>query len=164
MRTATALAALVAMCFPTRLGAQVRPAVNNQDMENAAVKYLRADAALRQSYALSPDAAAKLEKALELPLDGEDEKLVAAAEDALVEFRRGAATNRCDWEVSVEDGPLTNTAHRGAIKELIAVSGLRARMRIRYWGVTGATCDAIASSDSAWHLSVDLFMAAGLTQ
>src|SRR5438046_10601264 len=81
MRTATALAALVAMCFPTRLGAQVRPAVNNQDMENAAVKYLRADAALRQSYALSPDAAAKLEKALELPLDGEDEKLVAAAEE-----------------------------------------------------------------------------------
>jgi len=39
-------------------------------MENAAVKYLRADAALRQSYALAPDAAAKLEKALALPLDG----------------------------------------------------------------------------------------------
>jgi len=155
MRTATALAALVAMCFPTRLGAQVRPAVNNQDMENAAVKYLRADAALRQSYALSPDAAAKLEKALELPLDGEDEKLVAAAEDALVEFRHGAATKRCDWEVSVEDGPLANTAHRGAIKELIAVSGLRARLRFRDGDMPGATGDALAAMAAARHLSVD---------
>src|SRR5216117_3127796 len=155
MRTATALAALVAMCFPTRLGAQVRPAVNNQDMENAAVKYLRADAALRQSYALSPDAAAKLEKALELPLDGEDEKLVAAAEDALVEFRHGAATKRCDWEVSVADGPLANTAHRGAIKELIAVSGLRARLRFRDGDMPGATGDALAAMAAARHFSVD---------
>src|SRR2546430_10308357 len=155
MRTATALAALVAMCFPTRLGAQVRPAVNNQDMENAAVKYLRADAALRQSYALSPDAAAKLEKALELPLDGEDEKLVAAAEDARVEFRHGAATKRFDWEVSVEDGPLANTAHRGAIKELIAVSGLRARLRFRDGDMPGATGDALAAMAAARHLSVD---------
>ncbi|PYT60527.1 MAG: hypothetical protein DMG46_07445 [Acidobacteria bacterium] len=124
-------------------------------MENAAVKYLRADAALRQSYALSPDAAAKLEKALELPLDGEDEKLVAAAEDALVEFRHGAATKRCDWEVSVEDGPLANTAHRGAIKELIAVSGLRARLRFRDGDMPGATGDALAAMAAARHLSVD---------
>src|SRR5437762_12733950 len=115
MRSATALAALAAMCSPTRLGAQVRPAVNNQDMENAAVKYLRADAALRQSYALPPDAATELLKALDSPLNGEDEKLIAAAADALVEFHHGADLKRCDWTMSVEDGPLANTAHRGAV-------------------------------------------------
>src|SRR6266704_3258795 len=59
MRTETAVAVLVAVCSATRLGAQSPPAVSQQDMENAAVKYLRADAALRQSYALAPDAAAK---------------------------------------------------------------------------------------------------------
>jgi len=116
MRTATALAVFVAMSSPTWLGAHLAPAMNQQDVENAAVKYLRADAALRQSYPLAPDAAAKLEKALALPLDGEDEKLVAAAEDALVEFHHGAAIKRCDWVMSVEDGALANTAHRGAIK------------------------------------------------
>ena len=80
------------------------------------MKYLRADASLRQSYSLPPDAAAKLQKALESPLNAEDEKLVAAADDALVEFHHGATTNRCDWAMSAEDGPLANTAHRGAIK------------------------------------------------
>src|SRR5438309_4720593 len=155
MRTATALAALVAMCFPTRLGAQVRPAVNNQDMENAAVKYLRADAALRQSYALAPDAAAKLEKALASPLDEEDEKLVAAPEEPPVEFHHGAASKACDWTMSDEDGALANTAHRGAITELVAVSGLRARLRFRDGNTPGAIDDALAAIAAVRHLSVD---------
>ena len=124
-------------------------------MENAAVKYLRADAALRQSYALAPDAAAKLEKALALPLDGEDEKLVAAAEDALVEFHHGAAIKRCDWIMSDEDGALANTAHRGAITELVAVSGLRARLRFRDGDTPGAMGDALGAIAAARHLSVD---------
>jgi hypothetical protein len=124
-------------------------------MENAAVKYLRADAALRQSTALAPDAAAKLEKALQSPLDGEDEKLVAAAEDALVEFHHGTTIKRCDWAVSAEDGPLANTAHRGAIKELVAVSGLRARLRFRDGDTPGAMADALAAMAAARHLSVD---------
>ena len=124
-------------------------------MENAAVKYLRADAALRQSYALAPDAAARLEKALESPLDVDDEKLVAAAEDALVEFHHGAASKRCDWTMSDEDGALANTAHRGAITELVAVSGLRARLRFRDGNTPGAIDDALAAIAAARHLSVD---------
>src|SRR5260370_32259727 len=129
MRTATVLAVFVMMCSQTSLGAQSPPAANQQYMENAAVKYLRADAALRQSYTLAPDAAAKLEKALELPLDGEDEKLVSAAEDALVEFHHGTTIKPCDWALGAQDVPLANTAHRGASKELVAVSGLLARLR-----------------------------------
>jgi hypothetical protein len=155
MRTATALAVLIAMSSATRLGAQLPPAVNQQGMENAAVKYLRADASLRQSYALAPDAAAKLEKVLKLPLDGEDEKLVAAAEDALVEFQHGAAIERCDWAMSAEDGPLANTAHRGAIMELVNVSGLRARLRFRDGDTPGAMRDVLAAMAAARHLSVD---------
>src|SRR5467141_445425 len=126
MKRVIVLAVLVTMPPSAWLGAQV-PSVDKQQIsENAAVKYLRADASLRQSYALPPDAAVKLQKALESPLDVEDEKLVAAAEEALVEFHHGAAIQRCDWETSAEDGPFANTAHRGAIKELVAVAEIRA--------------------------------------
>jgi len=155
MRTAAILAALFPICFPAWLGAQSPPIGNHQDTENAAVKYLRADAALRQSYVLPPDAPAKLQKALESPLDVEDEKLVAAAEDALVEFHHGAAIQRCDWSMSLEDGPLANTAHRGAIMELVAVSGLRARLRFRDGDTPGAIDDVLAAIAAARHLSVD---------
>jgi hypothetical protein len=152
----TIVLVLLFLMFPSnRLGAQAPPTKNQQNTENAAVKYLRADASLRQSYALPPDAAAKLQKALEAPLDVEDEKLVAAADEALVEFRHGAAINRCDWEMSAEDGPLANTAHRGAIKELVAVAGIRARIRFRDGNVLGAMDDALAAMAAARHLSVD---------
>jgi len=117
MRTAAVVTIIISW-----FGALVLLATTNQQKaQNAAVKYLRADAALRQSYALAPDAAAKLERSLESPLDGEDEKLVEAAGEALVEFDRAAASKRCDWEISVEDGPIANTAHRGAIRELSAL-------------------------------------------
>jgi len=144
------------MMFPSnRLGAQVPPVKNEQNTENAAVKYLRADASLRQSYPLPLDAAAKLQKALESSLDVEDEKLVAAADEALVEFHHGAASNRCDWVMSAEDGPLANTAHRGAIKELVAVAGIRSRLRFRDDNLPGAIADAVAAMAAARHLSVD---------
>jgi hypothetical protein len=155
MRIAKALTVLVAMCFPSHAGAQFPIAADHHDADNAAVKYLRADAALRQAYALAPDAAGKLLKALESLLDGEDEKLVAAAEEALVEFHHGAASKRCEWGVSVEDGALANTAHRGAIMELVAVSGLRARLRFRDGDTPGAISDAVAAIAAARHLSVD---------
>src|ERR1700676_2139161 len=155
MKATIVLVVLFMMVPQIWLGAQTPPAGNQQDAENAAVKYLRADASLRQSYALASDAAAKLEKALESPLDGEDEKLVAAAEDALVEFRHGAAIARCDWVMSDEDGALANTAHRGAITELVAVSGLRARLRFRDGDTPGAMGDALAAMVAARHLSVD---------
>jgi hypothetical protein len=67
----------------------------------------------------------KLEKALESPLDDDDEKLVAAAGEALTELQLGSALKTCDWPTSFEDGPLANTSHRGAIVEVVAVSGIR---------------------------------------
>ena len=155
MRTTAMLAALISMSLPACLGAQSPLPGNDQDLQNAAVKYLRADAALRQSYVLAPDAPAKLQKALESPLDGEAEKLVAAAEDALVEFHHGSDIKRCDWSMSLEDGPLANTAHRGAIMELVAVSGLRARLRFRNGDTSGAMGDVLAAIAAARHLSVD---------
>jgi hypothetical protein len=148
MRASMAAVTLVVLCTTTGLGAE-------REAENAAVKYLRADVALRQSYPLAPDAASKLQEALESPLDGEDEKLVAAAKEALVEFRHGAALKTCDWTLSFQDGPFADTSHRGAIKELVAVSGLRARLRFRDGDLQGAMNDALAAMAAARHLSVD---------
>jgi hypothetical protein len=148
MKAPIALVAAVALCAGTGFGAE-------RNAENAAVKYLRADVALRQSYPLAQDAAPKLEKALESPLDGEDEKVVTAADEALVEFHHGATLKECDWELSFEDGPFANTSHRGAIKELVAVSGLRARLRFREGDLQGAMNDALAAMAAARHLSVD---------
>lgn len=152
MRTSIALAAL--LFLPSQLIAQTHPATQ-QDAENAAVKYLRADASLRQSYPLPTDAAGKLQKALESPLDDEKEKLVAAANEALIEFQHGASSKRCDWDISSEDGALANTAHRGVIIELASVSGLRARLRFRDGNAAGATSDLLAAMAAARHLSVD---------
>lgn len=131
------------------------PSRGQQETDNAAVKYLRADAALRQSYALPPDAATELLKALDSPLNGEDAKLVTAADEALVEFHHGADLKRCDWTMSLEEGPFANTAHRGAVKELVAVAGLRARLRFRDGDIGGAVSDVLAAMAAARHLSVD---------
>jgi hypothetical protein len=152
------IVALVVPCvvFPSLwLGAQTPSAGNHQSAENAAVKYLRADASLRQSYPLPPDAVTNLQKSVESPLDVEDEKLIAAAADALVEFHHGAASSRCDWVMSSEDGPLANTAHRGAIKELVAVAEIRSRLRFRDDDIPGAIDDAVAAMTAARYLSVD---------
>ena len=135
-------------------GVRAFPA-KEQGTQNAAVKYLRADASLRQSFPLPTDAGAKLHKALESPLNDEDEKLVAAADEALVEFQHGAASKQCDWEMSAEDGPLASTAHRGSILELASVSGLRARIRFRDGNTAGATTDLLAAMAAARHLSQD---------
>jgi hypothetical protein len=155
MKTIMTLVALFGLCCAIPLEAQNSPAEKQEDTGNAAVKYLRADASLRQSYALPQDAAAKLQKALESRLDVEDEKLVAAADEALVEFHNGAAASHCDWVMSARDGPLANTAHRGAIRELVAVAGIRARLRFRDGNISGAIEDALAAMAAARHLSVD---------
>ncbi|MGA3300765.1 MAG: hypothetical protein ABSD87_11800 [Candidatus Acidiferrales bacterium] len=149
LRPATCLLLLAAFA-PFRCAAQVSAAAQPPP-ENAAVKYLRADASLRQSYPLAPDAAQTLQKALQAPLDDADEKLVAAADDALVEFDHGAALPFCNWDLSA-DG---NTAHRGAITELVAVSGLRARLRFRDGNSSGAVSDVLASMAAERHLSLD---------
>jgi hypothetical protein len=155
MKAAIVLVVLFMMVSSIWLGAQDPPAENQQHTENAAVKYLRADASLRQSYALPPDAAEKLQKAVESPLDAEDERLVAAADEALAELRHGAAIERCDWEMSTEDGPLATTAHRGAIRELVAAAEIRARLRFRDGDTPGAIGDVLAAMAAARHLSVD---------
>ena len=155
MKAIVALLVPFTMFTSVRLGAQAPPIGNHRNTENAAVKYLRADASLRQSYAFLPDAMGKLQKALESPLDVEDEKLVAAADEALVEFHHGATIERCDWVMSAEDGPRANTAHRGAMKELVAVAEIRARLRFRDGNVPGAIEDALAAVAAARHLSVD---------
>src|SRR5713226_5932828 len=100
MKAIKVLVVLFTMSPSIWLEAQDPPVENQQNTENAAVKYLRADASLRQSYALPPDAAEKLQKAVESTLDTEDERLVAAADEALVELRHGAAIERCDWVMS----------------------------------------------------------------
>jgi hypothetical protein len=144
MRSAT----LLALFLPI-------PMFGQATAQNAAVKYLRADAALRQAYPLSTDGAQKLEKALESPLDEEDENLVRAADEALVELQHGANLKSCDWAISAEDGPLANTAHRGAISELVAVSGIRARIRFHNRDSRGAVDDMIAAMAATRHLSLD---------
>jgi hypothetical protein len=154
MKIPFAFAGLLLIVPSARLAAQAYPA-SQQSLRNAAVAYLRADASLRQSYPLPTDAPAKLQKALESPLDDEDEKLVAAADEALIEFHHGASSKLCDWEISAEDGALANTAHRGAIIELASVSGLRARLRFRAGNAAGAISDVLAAMGAARHLSVD---------
>jgi hypothetical protein len=122
---------------------------------NAAVQYLRADVALHQAYPLPPQAWVKLEQALEEPLSAEDEKLAAAASEALAELQHGANSKICDWQISAEDGALANTAHRGAVMELVAVSALRARIRLRDGNDNGAIADLLAAYAAARHLSLD---------
>jgi hypothetical protein len=155
MKSTRVSVVLCMMVSSTWLGAQTPPAGDQQHTENAAVKYLRADVSLRQSYALPPDAVEKLQKAVESPLDADDERLVAAADEALVELRHGATIERCDWVMSTEDGPLASTAHRGAIRELVAVAAIRARLRFRNGDTSGAVGDLVAAIAAARHLSAD---------
>jgi hypothetical protein len=136
------------IAFPARAFAQPKD-------RNAAVQYLRADVALRQAYPLPPQAWVKLGQALEEPLSAEDEKLVAAASEALAEFQHGASSKLCEWQMSAEDGPFANTSHRGAVMELVAVSALRARIRMRDGGHNGAITDLLAAYAAARHLSLD---------
>jgi len=147
MRPSIPLATLLVLCC-SGAGAQ-------SCAQNAAVKYLRADLALRQSYPLPPDAALTLEKALEAPLDSDDEKLIASASEAFTELRHGSALKNCDWAVSAEDGPLANTAHRGAVREMAALSGIRARIRFRDRDAQGAVDDLLAGIAASRHLSLD---------
>jgi hypothetical protein len=144
----------IVTAFTALLQAQAPPPEQTKG-QNAAVKYLRADVSLRQAYPLSTDAWLKLEEALERPIDADDEKLVAAASEALAEFQHGANIEVCDWQMSVEDGPFANMSHRGAIRDLVAVSGLRARIRFREGDLKGAVTDVLDGYAAARHLSLD---------
>jgi hypothetical protein len=145
---------ILTVTFVLLFAFQTRAFAQSKD-SNAAVQYLRADVALRQNYPLPPEAWVKLDQALEEPLNAEDEKLVAAASEALTEFQHGAKSKLCDWQMSAEDGPFANTSHRGAIMELVAVSALRARIRLRDGDDKGALTDLLAAYAAARHLSLD---------
>jgi hypothetical protein len=73
----------------------------------------------------------------------------------LAEFQHGASSKLCEWQMSAEDGPFANTSHRGAVRELVAVSALRARMRLRDGDHNGAVTDLLAAYAAARHLSLD---------
>jgi hypothetical protein len=148
VRFILALTFLLLLIFQTRAFAQPKD-------RNAAVQYLRADVALHQAYPLPPQAWVKLEQALEQPLSAEDEKLVAAASETFTELQHGAKSKLCDWQVNAEDGPFANTSHRGAVMELVAVSALRARLRLRDGDHNGAISDLLAAYSAARHLSLD---------
>lgn len=150
-----AVATFALFCLHPQLNRCLAFPDGQSESANAAVKYLRADAALRQSYAMAPDAATKLEGALGSPLDDKDQEIVAAAGEALVEFHHAAALKSCDWIMSIEDGPAANTAHRGAVRELVAVAGIRARLRFRGGDSQRAMSDALAAIAAARHLSLD---------
>jgi hypothetical protein len=129
---------------------------------NAALKYLRAYAAFRQAKAMPPNAASLIEKYSTASLDVPAAELVAAAEDALRELHHGAALRHCDWAVSSEDGPAADTSHRGVARELIAVAGLRARLRFRDGQAAEAAGDLLAAITLARHLSLDGSLASPL--
>jgi hypothetical protein len=145
---------ILTVTFVLLLAFQTRAFAQSKD-SNAAVQYLRADVALHQAYPLPPQAWVKLEQAVEEPLSAEDEKLVAAASEALAEFQHGAKSKLCDWQMSAEDGPFANTSHRGAVMELVAVSALHARIRLRDGDDKGAIADLLAAYAAARHLSLD---------
>lgn len=104
---------------------------------------------------LPPDAATTLAKALTSPLDDGDQKLVKAADEALVEFRHAAEIKNCQWALNIEDGPSADTSHRQAIRELVLVSGIRARLQFRDGHSDEAINDSLASMTAARHLSLD---------
>jgi hypothetical protein len=145
---------ILTVTFVLLLAFQARAFAQPKD-RNAAVQYLRADVALHQAYPLPPQAWIKLEQAVEGPLSAEDEKLVAAASEALTEFQHGAKSKRCDWQINADDGPFANTSHRGAVMELVAVSALRARIRLHDGDHKGALADLLAAYAAAHHLSLD---------
>jgi hypothetical protein len=150
----TRVRSILALTFVLLLVSHTRAFAQSKD-SNAAVQYLRADVALHQAYPLPPQGWIKLEQALEGPLNAEDEKLVASASEALTEFQHGAKSKLCDWQINAEDGPFANTSHRGAVMELVAVSALRARIRMRDGGHNGAITDLLAAYAAARHLSLD---------
>jgi len=150
----TLVRSILTVTFVFLLTSQTRASAQPKD-RNAAIQYLRADVALHQAYPLPPQPWVKLEQALEEPLNAEDEKLVTAASEALTEFQHGAKSKLCDWQINADDGPFANTSHRGAVRELVAVSALRARMRLRDGDHNGAVTDLLAAYSAARHLSLD---------
>jgi hypothetical protein len=129
---------------------------------NAALKYLRAYAALRQTNAWPPKAAGVIDNYLTVSLEGPAAQLISGADDALRELHHGASRRYCDWAISSEDGVAADTSHRGAARELIAVAGLRARFRFSEGRSAEAVDDLLAATTLARHLSGDGSLASAI--
>jgi hypothetical protein len=154
VKTRFACAMLACIALPRCILA-LPPHAHPQDDQNAAVKILRANVSLRQSFPLAPNVADTLEAAIGSPLNAGDKKIVASAGDALTEFEHATRLKRCNWAMSFEDGPFANTSQRGAVRELVAIAALRARLRFRDAEAAGAITDALAALAGARDLSMD---------
>jgi hypothetical protein len=128
---------------------------SDNDDANAALNYFRAYAALHQAKNLPPELPSLLEKYETAPLDQQVSALVIAGEDALREMHHGVALRRCEWKVSVQDGMAADTSHRGVARELVALAGLRARLRFSGGRTADAIDDVLAAITLARHLSID---------
>lgn len=130
--------------------------------DNAALRYMRAYAALHQTKVMSSSVAPTLQHYATVPLDAFATELVTAARGALLELHHGARLPHCAWAVSAEDGIIADTSHRGVARELIAVAGLRARLRFRDGQLADATDDLLDAIALARHLTFDGSLASAM--
>jgi hypothetical protein len=120
---------------------------------NAALRYWRAFAAAR--FAGVGGDRPLPEDARAAPLDARTRELVAAGADALGELRGGAAVPVCAWGVRFEEGPDTPMDHRKAMRELVTLACLRARLHFKDGRPGEAVDDLLAAMTLTRHLSTD---------
>lgn len=128
--------------------------------DNAALKYLRAYAAVHQAKAILP--APVGEAYSTMPLDDNASAAIRAAEGALRLVHSGVSSSHCDWGVSIEEGIDPDTSHRVAVRELSALLGLRARLRLVDRHTAEAVTDLLAGITLARNLSSDGSLASAL--
>ena len=129
--------------------------------DNAALQYLRAYAAIQQAKGMPPVRPSP-DSYYSVPLDDNATAIVSAGEAALRLVHSGAALRRCDWGVSMEEGIDADTSHRGAVRELSGLLGLRLRLRLAGGRTTEAVDDLLAGITLARHLSSDGSLASAL--
>jgi hypothetical protein len=121
---------------------------------NAALKYLRAYAAIHQAQGI-PNLGYLVENYNSVSIDDKTIAAVKAAESGLREVHDGAALRDCDWGVSLEEGVDTDTSHRGVARELTGLLALRARFHFARLRTAEGVNDLLAGIAVARHLSTD---------
>lgn len=96
---------------------------------NAALKYLRGYAAIHQGKAI-PDVRPLIENYRSVSLDENAASTINAAERGLQLVKSGVLLRDCDWGVAIDEGVDANTSHRGVVREITALLGLRFRLRM----------------------------------
>lgn len=128
--------------------------------DNAALQYRRAYAAMHQAKAtlLIPPG----ETAYTMPLDDSAAEAIRAAGPALGLVYSGVSSRQCDWGVRVEEGINPDTSHRSVVRDLSALLGVRARLRLAGRHYDEAVDDMLAGITLARHLSTDGSLASAL--